>query len=508
MISSAMLTPIISVAFAETEEQVLNVAIGADIRGTNPGVNRDGTTDTIHMHLVEGLVAYGEDFSIVPMLAESVEQSDDGLTYTFKLRQDVSFHNNETMKAEHVKWSWDRYMKPETNWRCRNYFTGKRGVEVTSVDVIDDYTVQFKLAEPSAIFLGNLARFDCGSTAILHPDSVDADGNWLKPVGTGPFILDKHKPGSMLELVKFENYSSLDIPRSGYGGKKEVLFDRLRVFVLSEASIVKAAYLAGDIDVAGIEPSDVVELEGAPNTRLDVAETAIWDTLLINSRDPLLKDKKMRQAIAHAISREQVIDVITEGRGRANPSPVPPVSSFFSDTLWESLEYDPEKAKALLKETGYAGEPLEIVASKRSGSYYQRALIIQSMLSQVGINAQLKVLEWGTQLDAYKKGTYQLQSFSYSPRLDPALSFEMITGDASRKVWKDEDAMTDLSQALAISDREKRQALINDLHRKFIDQVPAVGLGHRTSFYAVRDNVSGFQGWGAGKARYWGVKID
>ncbi|WP_367716582.1 ABC transporter substrate-binding protein [Nitratireductor sp. GISD-1A_MAKvit] len=186
---------------------------------------------------------------------------------------------------------------------------------------------------------------------------------------------------------------------------------------------------------------------------------------------------------------------------------MPPASSFFSDVQWEQLPYDPEKAKALLQEAGYEGQPIEILTNKRSGAYYERALIAQSMLKKVGINAELKVLEWGTQLDAYTSGEYQMQSFSYSPRLDPALSFEMITGEQSRKVWKDPEAIALVEKAMVVSDREERQAIIDELHRRFIEEVPAIGLGHRDKFYAVRNNLEGFTPWGAGKEIFWGVEL-
>lgn len=494
--------------FPAAAETVLNVATTADMRGTNPGVDRDGTTDTIHMHVVEGLVAYASDFSVRPMLAESIDLSKDGLTYTFKLRKGVKFHNGEEMKGAHVKWSWDRFMKPETKWRCRNNFNGKRGVAVTKFEIVDDYTVKMHLSEPSAVFLASLARFDCGSTAVLHPDSVDSDGKWLKPIGTGPFVFGEIKPGRYTELIRFKDYSARSEPRNGYVGKKEVLVDRVKINVLPEATVQKSAFMAGDLDIISVQPSDVAEVEKHPGCTINSSETAVWDTLLINSRDSLLSDKRIRQSIAHAINREQVIAVISEGRARANPSPVPPLSSYFSNSLKAQLPYDVNKAKALLEEAGYKGEPLKILTTRRSGAYYERALVIQSMLEAAGMKVDMQVLEWGAMLDAYKKGQgYQMMSFTYSARLDPALSFDMFTGPEKRKAWKDSEAIKLVEEAHAVSDPTKRQKLIDELHSRFIDQVPAVGLGHRQRFLAVRKGITGFKAWGAGKARYWGVSV-
>jgi peptide/nickel transport system substrate-binding protein len=486
-------------------ETVLNTSITQDLRSTNPGVDRDGKTDSVLMHIVEGLVAYGADFAIEPSLAKSWTESEDGLTYTFELRDGVEFHNGETMTAKEVKWSWERLMNAETGWRCRGQFLNSDGEVAVQLEVVDDMTVKYTLQEPSATFLGNLARFDCGNAPILHPDSLSAEGEWVEPIGTGPFTLGDIKPGRYIDLLKNPNYSSRGGPSNGYAGGKEVSFDRVRLFVLPEAAVSKAAFLAGDIDVLALEAQDLIELEGAEGVEIVHSLTASWDTLLVNAQDPVLSDVRIRQAMAHAINRDQIVAVISEGRGESNPSPLPSVSAFYSDVQKEALPYDPEKAKALLAEAGYDGEPIVIMTNRRSGAFYERGLIAQSMLQEVGLNAELNVLEWGTQLEAYKSGKYQVQSFTYSPRLDPALSFEMFTGEQSRKAWKNPDAIEKVEKALRVTNKDERKALVDELHRAFIQEVPAISIGNRTQFYAVRDSIEGFTLWGAGKPIYWGV---
>jgi len=347
---------------AGDSSNILNVAISSDIRGTNPGVTRDGTTDIIHMHIVEGLLGYAEDFTLKPVLAQSMTLSDDGTQYTFVLRKGVKFHNGEEMTSEDVKWSWDRYMAKETKWRCRSYFTGEKGAKVTSVTTPNKYSVVFTLEKPYAVFPANMARFDCGSTAILHSDSVDKAGKWLAPIATGPFTIGEHKPGRYIDLVKFKDYSLRNDPQNGYTGAKKVSIDKVRVHILSEATVSKAAYMAGNIDLLTISPSDVSEIEKIKNTTIESSATATWDTLLINSKDSLLKDPLLRQAIAHAINKDQVIAVISEGRRLANPSTIPPVSNYFSQAVQQGREFDLEKSKSLLKKSAYRGEELSILA--------------------------------------------------------------------------------------------------------------------------------------------------
>jgi peptide/nickel transport system substrate-binding protein len=129
------------------QESLLRVRLNADIRSSDPGVNRDGNTDAVMLHIVEGLVQFRENTSVGPMLAERIDTSADGRTYTFTLRQGVTFHNGAPLTSADVKASWDRYMLAATNWRCRPELAG--GVTtVTSVETPDPRTVVFTLDRP------------------------------------------------------------------------------------------------------------------------------------------------------------------------------------------------------------------------------------------------------------------------------------------------------------------------------------------------------------------------
>ena len=190
LIVAVILTlPLMAVAAFGAE---VRVALNADIRGTMPGTNRDSNTDTIVLHLVEGLVAYREDGTVGPLLSERVDISDDGLTYTFTLREGVKFHNGETLSAKHVIWSWKRYMDSATDWRCQKDFSGG-DVKIESITEVDARTIRFVINKPSGLFLVNMARPDCGMAGIIHPSSVAADGSWVGPVGTGPFMVESWK---------------------------------------------------------------------------------------------------------------------------------------------------------------------------------------------------------------------------------------------------------------------------------------------------------------------------
>src|SRR5262245_13263326 len=153
-------------------DTVLRTRLNADIRSTDPGTNRDANTDGVVAHMVEGLVAFRDDTSIGPMLAESWDISEDGKTYTFKLRRGVKFHNGATMTSDDVVWSFKRWLDPATQWRCLTELNGKGFAKIEAVEAPDPGTVVIKLDQPTALFLGTIARPDCGQTAIIHKDSL------------------------------------------------------------------------------------------------------------------------------------------------------------------------------------------------------------------------------------------------------------------------------------------------------------------------------------------------
>ncbi|MGO4839444.1 ABC transporter substrate-binding protein, partial [Rhizobiaceae sp. 2RAB30] len=138
----------------------LTIGINTDIRATD-GIQRDANTDTIMHHVFETLVGYRDDLSVGPALAESWKVSEDGRTYSFTLREGATYHNGDPVKSADVKWNWDRRMNPANEWFCIPYFDGSQGLKVEAVETPDDRTVVFKLNEPNALFLAQLANIQC-----------------------------------------------------------------------------------------------------------------------------------------------------------------------------------------------------------------------------------------------------------------------------------------------------------------------------------------------------------
>ncbi len=498
-------------AAAQKAADTLRIQINSDLRSSNPGVNRDDNTDAVLLHLTEGLVALKEDLSVGPLLASGIKVSDDGLTYAFTLRDGVRFHNGAALSAQDVVWNWKRYLDPKTSWRCLPEFDGRGMTKILSVEAPDPKTVVFTLDRPSALFLNNMARPDCGGAAIMHPDSVDASGQWRAPIGTGPYKMGEWKRGQYLELQRFDDYASLPGPGDGYTGGKHALVKNLRYMVIPDAASAKAALYSGAIDVyATASSADVPELRKRPDVQTIVSPSMNMVALLLQTQDPLLKDVRIRRALALSLDLPMIAETVTEGMSKANSSVVPTSSPYYDKEQAATYGRDLAEARKLLQQAGYKGQPIKMITNKRYPACFDSAVLAQAMASEAGINLELEVLDWATQLDRYGKGDYPAMAFTYSARLDPALSFEMISGDKQkqpRKVWDDPEMGKLLAESMREADAAKRQALFNRMHAAMLKDVPIIVLYNGTNVTGLRRGIEGYKGWAADKPRFWNVSF-
>lgn len=492
--------------------QTMRIQINSDIRSTDPGGNRDDNTDNVLTHVVEGLVALREDTSVGPMLASKIDTSADGLTYTFTLRDGVKFQNGAVLTADDVVWSWQRYLKPTSGWRCLPEFDGKGMTKLLSVEAANPKTVVFKLDRPSALFLTMMARPDCGSAAIIHRSSVGADGQWKEPVGTGPYKLKDWKRGQYVELTRFDGYTSRSEPRDGLTGGKKAEIENLRFVVIPDSAAAKAALYSGGIDAfISPSPSDVIEMRKRSDVIVDTTPVMTMVALLLQTNDPLLKDVRIRRALALALDTPEVAKSVTEGLSAVNNSAVPSSSPYYSAVQAGGFKRDIPAAKKLLAEAGYRGQPIKLMANKRYEALYSAAVLVQAMASEAGINVELEVLDWATQLDRYTKGQYQSMAFVYSARIDPSLNYEMVSGDKAaqpRKVWDSAYAQTRLAESMVSRDKARRQVLFDEMHRQMLQDVPMIVLFNASDATAMRKSVVGFKGWAPAKPRFWNVRLD
>jgi peptide/nickel transport system substrate-binding protein len=488
------------------------VALTADIRSTNPGVDRDDNTDGVILNIVEGLVGYGEGGDVKPLLARSIEVSDGGLTYTFKLRSGVRFHNGEELTSSDVIWAWDRYMNPKTGWRCLADFDGRNGLKVVSVEAPDAETVVMHVDHPNAMFLDAMARTDCGMTAILNKASIKLDGSWDRPIGTGPYKFVEWKHGRSITLARFDAYRSPSgTGFDGYVGLKAPRVDEVEFQIVPDPATIKMAMSSNSLDIAQALSSDVKDLTADTSLVVLPISDSSKNVLLFQTRDPLLGDRKLRQAIAAALDYVQLVEAASDGLSHPNNSSVFQGSVYFDPVQRQGFKTDLVEARKLLRDSSYKGQTIKMIANKRSPMpSFQVAVVTQAMLQAIGVNVEIEVLDWAAQLDRYNSGNYQMMSFSYSARLDPALSYEQFAGDKTkqpRKVWDDPEALALIERAKQVSDQGDRTKIFDALHQMALNDAPLLMLYNGLTVWVCNKRITDFKPW-EGKPRLWNMRVD
>ncbi len=359
-----------------------------------------GAIDSVlYSNVFEGLTRFASDGSIVPGLAESWNISDDGLSYTFKLHDGVTFHDGTTMDAQDVKFSLDRIGAEDSANAQKALFAA-----ISEVNVIDPLTVEVKLSEANGNMLFNLAW---GDAVIVAPESIDSIKQ--TPIGTGAFKFDNWTQGDKIELSRNENY----------WGTPAKLAKATFKFI-SDPTAAFSAMMAEDIDVfSGFPaPENLPQFEADPRFQVLVGSTEGETILSTNNKMPPFDNVKVREALAHAIDRQAIIDGAMFGYGTPIGTHFAPHNPAYVDLTGMSA-YDPEKSKALLAEAGFP-DGFETTLFLPPPSYARRGgEIIASQLAQVGIKAEITNVEWAQWLESVFRGkNFGLTIVSHTEPMD------------------------------------------------------------------------------------------
>jgi len=497
---------------------LLTVGVNSDIESTEFATKHDEVTAAVLHHVYEGLVAFRDDLSVAPMLAERFEVSPDGKTYTFVLREGLKFHNGAPVTVADVKWSWDRFRDPKRDWgsHCREWYDGSaegyhRPAQIVSIDTPDARTIVFKLAARNVLFLDLMANNHC-ITGIIHKESLNADGSWNRPVATGPFMLKEWRKGQYVELARFPGYRPRSEDRTGMAGNKAAHFDTIRFVPVTDAKAARDALVSGKVDAWIDVPWEIQEdLAARSNIKLQHQDTPAWQVMMMQTRtDPLLRDPRMRQAISHSVDPDRVAREVLGEHGKGNPSAVA-LRSTFHTAVHDQAIFDVAKAKALLREVGYKGEPVRIQASKTPfPTFFLAAQSVAKMMQEAGINAIVEDTDWETLVEKnYEANTFQMASMAYSLRTDPTLMYSAIIGQKSDHgwyLWESTEAAALAAYSSIVEQRAERQEIFDYLHRNMLDWVPMIGLYNFVTVTATNSKLVGFETWPLGLPRYWGVQ--
>ena len=396
-VASAALAAAATTALAKDD---ITVAMQLEPPHLDPTSAAAGAIDSVlYTNVFEGLTRFMGDGSVVPGLAESWEISEDGLTYTFKLREGVTFHDGTTMDAEDVKFTLDRINAEDSANAQKALYSA-----ISEVNVIDPQTVEVKLSEPNGNMLFNLAW---GDAVIVAPESVETIKQ--TPIGTGAFKFENWNQGDKITLTRNEDY----------WGEAPALASATFKFI-SDPTAAFASVMAEDVDVfTGFPaPENIPQFEADPRFQVLIGSTEGETILSINNQREPFDNVKVREAVAHAIDRQAIIDGAMFGYGTPIGTHFAPHNPDYVD-LTEMSSYDPEKSKALLAEAGFP-DGFETTLHLPPPSYARRGgEIIAAQLAEVGIKAQITNVEWAQWLETVFKGKdFGLSIVSHTEPMD------------------------------------------------------------------------------------------
>ena len=457
--------------------------------------------------LYDRLVTFDSELNLVPQLATDWETSEDGLTWTFNLRNDVTFHDGTPFNAEAVRFNIERMMDPEINTTNRPLWDPIGGVKV-----LDEYTVTITTTEPYAMLLNTLAH---GSGAVVSPSAVEANGSdsmTTNPVGAGPYRLESFNPGQEVVLTAFDDY---------WGGRPAV--DRLVFRYVPEASTRLSALRAGSVDVVdAIPPQLASTLENDPEITI-IAKPGLRPMgFAIMSEHPPLDDVRVRQALNYAVPREAIANGIFRGYAQAADSPL--AFNTFGHRSIGGYEHDPEHARQLLEEAGWTdtdgdgvldkdGEPLQLTMYTPEGLFpadVEVAEVTARSLQESGINVEIVKLESGGYWDYLRyplaEIPWDLAMFGFNPsNADGAYHLDsLFTGNpdpnAAPIAWNitryDNPTVNDLiGRAKTTIDPEQRAELLGQAQEPIWNDAPYIWLQVNEAIVATRSDVQGVEVW-------------
>jgi peptide/nickel transport system substrate-binding protein len=375
----------ISAGLAHAAKSDITIGMQLEPPHLDPTSAAAGAIDqVVYANIFEGLTRFASDGSIIAGLAKSWEISDDGLTYTFTLNSGVKFHDGTTMDASDVVFSLDRARGEDSANAQKALFAG-----IASVQATDATTVTITLSDPNGSFLFNLAW---GDAVIVAPESIeDIKTN---PVGTGPFTFTNWVQGDRIEITR----------NPDYWGTPAKLDSAIFKFI-SDPTAAFAAVMAEDVDAfpAFPAPENLAQFDADPRFSVVVGSTEGETILSTNNKMPPFDNIKVREALAHAIDRQAIIDGAMFGYGTPIGTHFAPHNPAYLDLTGNS-NYDPELARALLAEAGFP-DGFETTLKLPPPSYARRGgEIIAAQLREVGIRVEISNLEWAQWLEQVFRG--------------------------------------------------------------------------------------------------------
>lgn len=472
-------------AFAQ-DGGVLRIGVVTEATSLDPITTNNVPSSIIFMQIHDALVTYDKDLNIVPMLATSWSISEDGRTYTFHLRDGVTFHNGEPFRAEDVVYAFTTGADPSYKSQWLGRFQ-----QIEDIHAVDDLTVELTLAAPNAAFIDQITYFGIPSSKA-HKE-LGGDGYAIAPVGTGPFKFVSWRRNDELVLERNDAYW---LTKPNLAGVK--------FRAIPERSVAAVELESGGIDVAmSLNADDVTRLENSTEIDVGTTPTLSYYYVAMNNQTGPFSDVRVRKAVQYALPMNELVDTIFGGVGaiRAYTTMAPGSPAYDESINADIPTYDPEKAMSLLAEAGYPNGFSSIIYTPSDSNRRQLAELVQAALSLVNINMEVRAVELGTLIPLTYSGETPMWILGWTSGTDPNnYSYEMFystpdawatsssTYNTSRYSNPETDAL--MKRAREMTDMAQRIPLYQEAIRKiFVDDAVQIAGYHLVFNIGYRKNV-------------------
>lgn len=490
----------------QADEQVLSVNIKTEPPSLHPGTSTDTTSSAVLDQVFEGLTRVNQQGEPEPAIAEDIEMSDDGLTYTFKIREDANWTNGDPVTAGDFEYAWKWVLDPnnaDTDYAYQLYsIKGAEdakenggSLDDVGITVEDDKTLIVELEAPTDYFL-ELTAFH--TYYPVNKNVVEGNDKWALDmsddyVSNGPFKLVSWDHKDKIVIEKNETYWDADT----------VKLETITMHMIDDEATALQMYENGDLDWVG-SPIDEVPLAAIP-TMKDSGELHISDRAgvyyyTLNHDDELFSNENIRKAFALSIDRQGIVENVTKGEQKPAMALVPP-SMFPENETGYFQDNDIEKAKEHLaqglEELGLDALPTVKLSYNTDEGHAAIAQAVQDMWKKnLEVDVELNNEEWNVYLDSLGEGNYQMGRIGWIADFNDAINFLEIfetVGGNNYTNWEDEDFQSLLKQARTELDPDKRQEILREAEELYMDQMPIAPIYFYTHVYAHKDYVKGIQ---------------
>ncbi len=460
--------------------------------GEPPTLDQHWTTATITgdiMHNVnEGLFALTSKYEPRPLLVEKWSMSPDRVTYTFTLRRGVRFHNGKDLTSEDAKASLERWARLVARFRAM--FVG------ASIATPDPQTVVLKLAEPNALLLVALAF--PGQSAVIFPKEVIDEagtGQIRRFIGTGPYRFVEHSPDRHIRLDRHEGYAARSEQPDGQAGRKQANFDSILFIPVPDAAVRIAGVKRGDYHFGAAIPSDEYDrLRADPDLVPMLVEVPSWLGGIFNHRSSLMSNRKIRQAFQAALDQEAVMQASYGNRRfwRMNAGLMPRDHPMWTEAGKEYVnQKNPARARQLLTEAGYKGEPVRWLTTMEYLDFGTAAQVTKPMLERAGFTVDLHIVDWATLISRRARPELYdvfITSFVFVP--DPTL---ILVLQSTWPGWYDNREMQAMMTLLRRhSDPKVRHELWQRMQKLWYEDAGTIKFGEFFGLQLLRKDLKGY----------------